>query len=110
MLQMYSSLPPGHTQAEAQKKLLTILTKLRRSLLLATGARHEVYFVKTANTITVTESSSNLAQVGLHENRAGLEARPRHTLTKQMCPCGRLAGWCATSRSSRACTPRVTTS
>jgi hypothetical protein len=75
MLQMYSSLPPGHTQAEAQKKLLTILTKLRRSLLLATGARHEVYFVKTANTITVTESSSNLAQVGCTKTEQPREAR-----------------------------------
>ena len=64
----------GMTEAEAQKKLLAILAKLRRSLLLATGARHEVYFVKTANTITVTESSSNLAQVGLHETRAGLDS------------------------------------
>ena len=32
-------------------------------LLQATSARHEVYF-ETTNTITVTESSSNLAQVG----------------------------------------------
>ncbi len=53
----------GMTEAEAQKKLLAILTKLRRSLLQATSARHEVYF-ETTNTITVTESSSNLAQVG----------------------------------------------
>ena len=110
MLQICICLSRPATQAEAQKKLLAILAKLRRSLLLATGARHEVYFVKTANTITVTESSSNLAQVGLHENKAGLEARPRLTITKQMCPCGRLAGWCATSRSSRGCTPHVTTS